>query len=124
MSASTSNSSGASDGEITDRCIALLKEGQALELHGDAPGAIGKYNEILALSQGVQDEKQRQNIKGAAVGSLGIAYSRLGQYDKAIEHYNQALAISREIGDRGRFDSGLFSWPSSPSFQRRRGRLG
>jgi tetratricopeptide (TPR) repeat protein len=24
----------------------------------------------------------------------------LGQYEKAIEHYNQALAISREIGDR------------------------
>ena len=100
MSASASNSSGASDHNITQTCNALLEEGQALELHGDVPGAIGKYNEMLALSQGVQDEKQRQNIKSVAVGSLGNTYRDLGQYDKAIEHYNQALAISREIGHR------------------------
>ena len=101
MSASASNnSSGASDGEIWDRCFALGLEGQTLNQRGDVPGAIAKYNEMLALSQGVQHEKQRQNIKSAAVGGLGNAYDSLGQYDKAIEHYNQALAISREIGDR------------------------
>ena len=101
MGASTSNSSnGASDGEITQTCIALLQEGQALELHGGVPGAIAKYNEILALSQGVQDEKQRQMIIGPVVSSLGNAYDSLGQYDKAIEHHNKALAIARKIGDR------------------------
>ena len=97
---SASNSSGASDVEIWDQCVALLQEGQAFELHGDVPGAIAKYNEILALSQGVQREKKRKKIKSAAVGSLGNAYDSLGQYDKAIEHHNQALAISREIKNR------------------------
>ena len=91
---SASNSSGASDGEITQTCIALLQEGQALELHGNVPGAIAKYNEILALSQGVQHEVQRQNIKSAAVGSLGSAYYSIGQYDKAIEHYNQVVLVN------------------------------
>jgi tetratricopeptide (TPR) repeat protein len=31
--------------------------------------------------------------------NLGIIYYSLGHYDKAIEHFNQALAISREIGN-------------------------
>ena len=35
--------------------------------------------------------------EGSHLGNLGIAYGSLGQYDKAIEHHNQALAISREI---------------------------
>ena len=30
---------------------------------------------------------------------LGIAYYSLGEYDKAIEHHTQALAISREISN-------------------------
>ncbi|MCD4843428.1 MAG: tetratricopeptide repeat protein, partial [Methanosarcinales archaeon] len=37
---------------------------------------------------------------GSALGSLGLAYSDLGQVDTAIEYYDQALVISREIGDR------------------------
>ncbi|MCD4673098.1 MAG: tetratricopeptide repeat protein [Anaerolineaceae bacterium] len=38
--------------------------------------------------------------EGAALGNLGIAYASLGQYQQAIEHYNQHLEIAREIGDR------------------------
>lgn len=32
--------------------------------------------------------------------NLGIAYSSLGQYQQAIEFYQQSLDIAREIGDR------------------------
>ena len=38
--------------------------------------------------------------EGSQLGNLGLAYSDLGQVEKAIDHYQQALAISREIGDR------------------------
>jgi tetratricopeptide (TPR) repeat protein len=38
--------------------------------------------------------------EGADLGNLGLAYADLGQVDQAIEHYQQALVISREIGDR------------------------
>ncbi|MDX6613027.1 MAG: hypothetical protein QOD75_2213, partial [Blastocatellia bacterium] len=34
------------------------------------------------------------------LGNLGNAYHRLGRYEKAIEFYEQALAISREVKDR------------------------
>jgi tetratricopeptide (TPR) repeat protein len=37
---------------------------------------------------------------GGILGNLGLAYSALGQMEKAIEHYEQALVIAREIGDR------------------------
>ena len=37
---------------------------------------------------------------GAVLGNLGTAYSNLGEPRKAIEYYEQALKISREIGDR------------------------
>ncbi|MCP4283902.1 MAG: tetratricopeptide repeat protein, partial [Gammaproteobacteria bacterium] len=38
--------------------------------------------------------------EGAHLGNLGNAYSALGQVEKAIEYYQQALTISREIGHR------------------------
>jgi CHAT domain-containing protein/tetratricopeptide (TPR) repeat protein len=34
------------------------------------------------------------------LGNLGVAYNFLGQYPKAIEFYQQSLAIAREIGNR------------------------
>jgi tetratricopeptide (TPR) repeat protein len=37
---------------------------------------------------------------GAVLGNLGNAYRALGQVDKAIKYYVQALVIFREIGDR------------------------
>ncbi len=31
---------------------------------------------------------------------MGLAYDNLGQYDRAIQQYEQALSISHEIGDQ------------------------
>jgi tetratricopeptide (TPR) repeat protein len=39
---------------------------------------------------------------------LGNAYRALGQVEKAIEQYEQALAIAREIGDRQ--GEGIRAW--------------
>ena len=38
--------------------------------------------------------------EGAWLGNLGNAYAALGDVHKAIEFYEQALVIAREIGDR------------------------
>ncbi|MCG7850854.1 MAG: tetratricopeptide repeat protein [ANME-2 cluster archaeon] len=37
---------------------------------------------------------------GDVFGNLGLAYSQLGQVEKAIDYYQKALAITQEIGDR------------------------
>ncbi len=36
----------------------------------------------------------------SVIGNLGLAYSDLGQVEKAIQYYEKALAIAQEIGDR------------------------
>ena len=42
-------------------------------------------------------DKQQEGIH---LGNLGLACAELGETRRAIEHYEQALAISRDIGDR------------------------
>ena len=44
--------------------------------------------------------ESRREAKEIAWATWGIAYSDLGEPRKAIEFYEQALAIAREIGDR------------------------
>ena len=39
-------------------------------------------------------------MEGVHLGNLGNAYADLGEPRKAIEYYEQALKIAREIGDR------------------------
>ena len=43
---------------------------------------------------------ENHHFECAHLNSLGIAYADLGEVRKAIEYYDHALAISREIGDR------------------------
>jgi tetratricopeptide (TPR) repeat protein len=43
--------------------------------------------------------KERMD-EGSILGNLGIAYARLGEYQRAIEFFEQALFIDREIGNR------------------------
>jgi tetratricopeptide (TPR) repeat protein len=45
-------------------------------------------------------ESWEKQAKGARLGNLGLAYADLGQVEEAIEHYQAALDIAREIGDR------------------------
>ena len=39
-------------------------------------------------------------MKSFVFGDLGLTYQQLGYVRKAIEYYEKALKISREIGDR------------------------
>jgi len=43
---------------------------------------------------------ERRQAVGWHLGNLGIAYDYLGEYRRAIEYHEQALAIDKEIGDR------------------------
>ena len=38
--------------------------------------------------------------EGRAYDNLGIAYHRLGDFQKAIEYHERHLKISKEVGDR------------------------
>nr|QNO47084.1 photosystem I assembly protein Ycf3 [Methanosarcinales archaeon ANME-2c ERB4] len=66
------------------------------------------YRTLVELYAGVlpkdhfRDEPLLGSLKthGDVLGNLGNVYSALGQVEKAIKYYEDALVISREIGDR------------------------
>ena len=45
-------------------------------------------------------QAMRPELVGQLLGTLGLAYARLGQAERAIGFYEQQLVIVREIGDR------------------------
>jgi tetratricopeptide (TPR) repeat protein len=45
-------------------------------------------------------ERMQPKLCGQMLGTLGSAYDRLGQVEKAIEYCQQALDIAKEVGDR------------------------
>ena len=53
------------------------------------------------LPKDVGDEPLLGSLKthGAVLGNLGNAYSALGQVEKAIRYYEDALTIGKEIKD-------------------------
>ena len=67
-----------------------------------------EWEEELSPSEPAEEEMAERQAKlllrrqrrALHLGNLGGAYDRLGQIERGIEHHMQALAISREVGDR------------------------
>jgi tetratricopeptide (TPR) repeat protein len=55
----------------------------------------------IRINEYLRDKISDQRELACILGELGTVYFLLGEPLKAIEHYEQALKISREIGDRG-----------------------
>ena len=79
-----------------DRAIAegtrLFKEGSAESLRK----AIGQLEKALELARSAQ-AKDKQALSLLALGRL---YDVLGEKQKALDYYNQALPLRRAVGDR------------------------
>ncbi|MCD4809684.1 MAG: tetratricopeptide repeat protein [Methanosarcinales archaeon] len=72
-----------------------------LDMWGNSRTLIDLYLDLLPEDHfndtSLLDNPQSHSI---VLGNLGIAYSDLGQVEKAIDYYEQALVIAKEIGDR------------------------
>ena len=80
---------------------------RACELLGSASEWLqgrGRVRESLrVLSPFLEDSVQARMAPrslGQLLGTVGTAYARLGEVEKAIGYYDQALVVAREIGDR------------------------
>ncbi len=51
---------------------------------------------MLVIAREISDQRS----EGYALNDMGLAYRHLGEVERAIDNYEQALVIFREIGDR------------------------
>ena len=82
--------------------MALLNEGHALRKRGDAKAALAKYESCRACGRTAHDAALAREVESVALAGLGSACADIGLFANVIEHCNQALLISREIGERFR----------------------
>jgi len=74
----------------------------AVHQYLDIRGYWQEQKQVLSLALTAAQAIGQRQSEGAFLGSLGIAYSDLGEVNKAFDYYQQALVIIREIGDQQR----------------------
>lgn len=82
--------------DVAMRRLALL--GAEQHLQGNAEQAITKFEQALTLTRGLYGDKDPE--VATLLYDIGSSWYRLGEHEKAIEHYEQALSIDRECGER------------------------
>jgi len=60
----------------------------------------GYYARLVEMREKLLGRLKDPSLRAANLGSLGRAYSNLGQVEQAIGYYQQSLVIARKIGDR------------------------
>jgi tetratricopeptide (TPR) repeat protein len=70
----------------------------------------GHYTRLVEMREKLLGDLTDPNLRAANLGSLGNAYRPLGQVERAIEFYEQALVIDRKIGDRQGEARDLSNW--------------
>ena len=71
-----------------------------LDRWGNSSTLVDLYAGVLPKDLRDEPLLGSRTTHGAVLGNLGIAYSALGQVEKAIGYYEDALVIARDIGDR------------------------
>ncbi len=60
----------------------------------------GHYARLVELRERLLGHLTEPGLRAVNLGRLGLAYHWLGHVERAAEHYEYALTIAREIGDR------------------------
>ena len=60
----------------------------------------GHFRLMIELYQRLQGKISDQWLASRSIGHLGSSYFSIGDYQKAMKYYEQALAVNKKIGDR------------------------
>jgi tetratricopeptide (TPR) repeat protein len=88
------------DGTLLCEARQLLAAGQERAERGDHAGAIHLFEQCRRRGDHIVNARTKAKVSGAAAGATGTAYAALGEFDTAIAHFNVALEICRNQGDR------------------------
>ena len=89
------------DTDEEERELALIKAERLMEL-GWIEFEEAHYDKALVCLQDALAHFKSHGSRageGSAFGNLGAVYQNQGKFDQALAHYNQALAIHREVGN-------------------------
>ena len=77
----------------------LFELGQSQHASGDLPEALLSFQRCKETAEQLQDPRQRMRSIANAVGSIGSVLMLLDDDDRAEAHLNEAIGISRELGN-------------------------
>ena len=89
----------AGDYDMAAHIIFDSKLDEDLDRWGNYTTLVELYEKLLPESFDEEPKLTSRQAHGSIFGNLGLAYSSLGQVERAAEYYEQALAILKEIGD-------------------------
>ena len=89
----------------------LLAEGDRLFQQGEAQFEVSQFQEALISFEAALEiyrnpeiqnlfPQQSRQLEGRSLTVIGDIYQVQGRYDEALEYYQQALTIARDLGDR------------------------
>lgn len=75
------------------REVRLYQEGRQLSQKSDYQEALEKFQQVLVIHQ----ENGNKAEEGTTLNQIGLVYSNVGEYAKALDFYQQALAIPEQV---------------------------
>ena len=80
-------------------CLTLIRLGRCLDEQGNIAAAIDCYQQGLVVAQSLDALPAIQKLTSTVHTDLAVAFANGGDYVQAQAHYEQSLAIKKEIGD-------------------------
>ena len=62
-------------------------------------GPLSRFSGTFRAILGDQEELKTRRDEVPTLANLGVVYSDWGRYDKAVDYYQQSLALAREFKD-------------------------
>ena len=67
----------------------------------------GWINKCVEYGNAINEELGNKSEIGSSLNSIGVIYSKKGEYDQTLNYFNRALELREELGDKNKIASSL-----------------